>query len=109
MNIKHNVSEIKRLLQERKEAMHSLSRFLIAKGISPSVTEEIVLALVQEGNELGNVKEVVAAKVRVTGSSHSAITDTCASWAHRRGENHNSSEACRLLYATKEKSRINVI
>ena len=67
MNIRHNVLEIKRLLQERKEAMHSLSRFLISKGIAPGVTEEIMLELAQEGNELGSVKDVVAARLRVTG------------------------------------------
>jgi flagellar biosynthesis protein FlhF len=67
LNLRKNVSEIKRLFQERREATQALSRFLISKGIAPSIADEILLELAQEGKEIGSIKEVVAAKLRVAG------------------------------------------
>lgn len=60
LNIKKNVTEIKRLFQERKEANQALLRFLISKGISFAVAEEIL----KEG---GNLVEAIASRLRVTG------------------------------------------
>ena len=66
-NIKQNVSEIKRLFHERKEASQALLSFLISKGISPIIAEKILCELEQEGKEIGNVKEAVARRLRVAG------------------------------------------
>jgi flagellar biosynthesis protein FlhF len=67
MQLKRNVSEIKRLFQERREATQALVRFLTSKGIAPSIAEEIVNTLAQEGKEMGGIKEVVAGRLHVTG------------------------------------------
>ncbi len=64
---RNNVSEIKRLVHERKEASSLLLRFLIAKGISPSVAEEIMAFQTAEGKTVGNIKDIVASKLRVAG------------------------------------------
>jgi flagellar biosynthesis protein FlhF len=67
MNVKHNVSQIKRLFQERKETIQAFSRFLISKGISLPLAEEILLELAREGKEITSIHEVAARRVRITG------------------------------------------
>jgi flagellar biosynthesis protein FlhF len=62
-----HISEIRRLLQEKKEAAHALAQFLIAKGISSALTEEIIMDLAQDGKEWGNINDVLAAQIRITG------------------------------------------
>ncbi|MCH9626099.1 MAG: Flagellar biosynthesis protein FlhF [Chlamydiales bacterium] len=67
MTYNRNVSEIKRRVNKRKEAMLSLCRFLITKGISPSLAEEIISELTNDGKEIGGVKNLIAKRMRVTG------------------------------------------
>lgn len=70
MERKKNVAEIKRLIQERKQnegAYASLTRFLIAKGISRTLSEEITLVFAEEKKELSSLKQILAAYVKTTG------------------------------------------
>lgn len=59
MNFKQHALEIKRLLEERKEAV----RFLISKGIAPSIAEEIS----REERSREHMKEVISNRLRITG------------------------------------------
>lgn len=77
-DIKHNVAEIKRLFQKRKEAMKALSRFLLSKGIAPRIVEEILLDIAQEEKELGGVKEAVAKRIRTASSNRLGRTKKIA-------------------------------
>lgn len=61
---KKNAAEIKRLFQERQGATQALLRFLIAKGISSTIAEEMVS---EEGRGLQKIQDVLAAKLKVTG------------------------------------------
>lgn len=66
MNLKLNVFEIKRLMKERREALSALSRFLISKGVAPSICAEIV----QENDEkadLENLRTIISSRLKVTG------------------------------------------
>jgi len=67
MNVKRNVSEIKRLFLERKEASQAILRFLTSKGISPIIAEEILMQVSQEGKEMGQIQEALASRLHVTG------------------------------------------
>jgi len=63
LNIKHNVSEIRRLIAARKESTGILIRFLISKGINPSLAKE----LVSQGKELTQIKDKIKQHLHVTG------------------------------------------
>lgn len=67
MNIKYNVSEIKRLMAERKEGIHATARFLISKGICAMLADEISLELTEDGKEIIRLKEKIMHRLRVTG------------------------------------------
>lgn len=67
MQRKINVAEIKKLLDRRKEAIHSyhsLTRFLISKGIVRSLAEEMSAEFSQNENELSSLFEIVAKKIK---------------------------------------------
>lgn len=62
-----NVSEIKRLLNKRREALqtyHALSRFLISKGIIRFIAEEITLEFSQNPDQFQHLFEIVAKKIK---------------------------------------------
>src|SRR5262249_14974714 len=65
MNVKRNVSEIKRLFHERKELMHSCLRFLMSKGISFEIAEEILVERAEPS--LPYIKESVPSRLHVAG------------------------------------------
>lgn len=54
-------------MAERKGAMSALTGFLISKGISASLADEISLELSHEGKEIFDVKEKIMQYLRVTG------------------------------------------
>lgn len=70
MERKRNVAEIKKLFQERKqtaEMLHHFTRFLIAKGISQAVAEEITADFSLKNGKLNSLKERLAKQIRTTG------------------------------------------
>lgn len=54
-------------MAERKGSIHALRRFLISKGISAALADEISLELSNEGKEIAQVKEKIMQRLRVTG------------------------------------------
>jgi flagellar biosynthesis protein FlhF len=67
LNSKHSASEIRRLVEKRKESVDALKRFLVLKGISSSLAEEITLELLSEGKKIVHIKEKIMQRLRVTG------------------------------------------
>jgi flagellar biosynthesis GTPase FlhF len=70
MERKKNVAEIKRLIQEKKEAADthfSLTRFLISKGVARPIAEKISLAFSQEGCALSSLKESLVKEIHTAG------------------------------------------
>lgn len=70
MERKKNVAEIKRLIQEKKEAAdayHALTRFLISKGVARPLAEKITLEFSQDGCELSGLKERLVKQIRTAG------------------------------------------
>ncbi len=68
--MKTNVAEIKRRLQERKEASgtyQSLTRFLISKGVARPIAETITLDFSQDGRELSALKESLVKRIHTAG------------------------------------------
>lgn len=47
--------------------MLALSRFLISKGVSKAIADEIIIELSHESHELGYIKDVLAKRIKVTG------------------------------------------
>ncbi len=60
--MKKNLSEIRRLLHERKEGVQALIRFLILKGIAPAIAEEITLEL---AGEIGQLQGELIKRIKV--------------------------------------------
>ncbi len=106
MERKKNVAEIKRLIQERKQnegAYASLTRFLIAKGISRPLSEEITLVFAEEKKELSSLKQILAAYVKTTGEMNLSQPKRFSSdWPHRCRKNDDSGET-RLTFFPAEK------
>lgn len=78
MERKQNVAEIKRLIQERKEAVSSfsaLTRFLIGKGVARSIAEDISIEFAEQKAELSDLKELLAKRIKTIGdlSTHSFV------------------------------------
>ncbi|MCC5832750.1 MAG: hypothetical protein JJU12_06890 [Chlamydiales bacterium] len=70
MERKKNVAEIKRLLQEKKEAADAylaLTRFLISKGIARGIAEKVALTFTEEGGAISRLKECLSKKIRTAG------------------------------------------
>lgn len=70
MERKKNVAEIKRLMQERREAAGaclSLTRFLASKGVARPIAEKIALEFSQNGCELSRLKNCLVEQIRTAG------------------------------------------
>ncbi len=70
MGRKKNVAEIKRLLKERQateSSYQALMRFLITKGISHSIAEQITLDFSRNGEQLSGLKESLVSRVKTAG------------------------------------------
>lgn len=68
MERKHNVAEIKRLMRERQEVLgpfSALTHFLITKGISRTLAEEISKEFAAQKSEQGNLTELIAKHIKV--------------------------------------------
>lgn len=76
MKIRENVSEIRRLFHERKEANLALLNFLISKGISSCIARKIISEV--EGKEIVSVSEVIANRLHVAGELNFALPQKLA-------------------------------
>ena len=54
-------------MAERKEGMQATARFLVSKGISTALADEISLELTEEGKEIFRLQEKIMHRLRVTG------------------------------------------
>ncbi|MCH9611276.1 MAG: hypothetical protein S4CHLAM81_12140 [Chlamydiales bacterium] len=60
MNRQKNVAEIRRLIQEKKEAFPKLARFLTSKGVAPDLAEKITIDYIGSSQEVGALPKILA-------------------------------------------------
>ncbi len=60
MNRQKNVAEIRRLLQEKKEAFPKLCRFLVSKGVTQALAEKITVDYIGSAQEVGALPKILA-------------------------------------------------
>ena len=64
MNRQRNVAEIRRLIEEKKQAFPKLARFLISRGVTSSLAEKIAMDYMGSAQEAGALPKILARTIR---------------------------------------------
>jgi len=81
LTLKKNISEIKKLLSERQKEAHpekALSRFLIAKGINPTIVKEIAKEFALKGENYKELDAIIAKRIHAAAPLDFSQPHICA-------------------------------
>lgn len=65
LNRQKNVAQIRRLLEEKKQAFPKLTRFLSSKGVAPALAERITIDYISSAQEVGALPRILASHLNI--------------------------------------------